>query len=71
MNLHLSSLDAVDAARRADPEQDDARSVAAALRATLVFLAIIGLLAWAGIAEAQVPNAVEADRGAAAGAPTA
>lgn len=37
-------------ARRAAPDDDDAKSIAQALRAVLVFLALVGFLAWAGIA---------------------
>lgn len=45
-----SSTDAA-IARRAAPDDDDANSIAQALRAVLVFLALVGFLAWAGIAE--------------------
>ena len=53
MTLHLSSLDPLEPMRPTDAEGDDAKSVGEALRATLLFLAIIGFLAWAGVADAQ------------------
>jgi hypothetical protein len=58
MALPLSSLDPLEPMRPAGAEgdRDDAKSVAAALRATLLFLAIIGFLAWAGAADAQPPG---------------
>lgn len=57
MALPLSRLDPLEPMRPTSAEGDDAKSVAAALRATLLFLAIIGFLAWAGAADAQPPGA--------------
>ena len=53
MALPLSSLDPLKPMRPTGAEGDDAKSVGEALRATLLFLAIIGFLAWAGAADAQ------------------
>jgi len=53
MALPLSSLDPLEPMRPTSAEGDEAKSVGEALRATLLFLAIIGFLAWAGAADAQ------------------
>ena len=55
MSLPLSRLDALEPARRLAAEGDDAKSVGEAMRAVLLFLIIMGFLAWAGVAEASAP----------------
>ena len=53
MTSRLSSVDALEPAHPAHLDGDEAKSVGEALRATLFFLAIIGFLAWAGVADAH------------------
>jgi hypothetical protein len=47
----VSRFDALDPAQRFAGEEDDAKSVSEALRAVLLFLTIVGFLAWAGVVE--------------------
>jgi hypothetical protein len=70
MTSRLSSLDALESARPAQMDGDDAKSVGEALRATLLFLVIIGFLAWAGAADAHTSCAPGGGRVIAAGAST-
>jgi hypothetical protein len=56
MSLPLSQLDALEPMRRLVSEGDDARSVGEAMLAVLLFLIIMGFLAWAGVADASAPG---------------
>jgi hypothetical protein len=54
----LPRTNAALARRRVAADDEDAKSVAQALRAVLVFLALVGFLAWAGIAAGMTPSAL-------------
>ena len=56
MALPLSDRDPLAPISPTGADRDDAQSVGDALRATLLFLAILGFLAWAGAADAQPPR---------------
>lgn len=56
MTRPLAGRDATTTPRRASGDDDDAKSVAQALRAVLLFLALAAFVAWTGIAAGTTRN---------------